>query len=387
MARGRATWKKYFEVKHLIAALFRGLEDHAPAISRLMRFYSHEGPHGDMTIIMDKNIPLNLDQPPYDEAYQALTMENVDGVEDKDLGRMVHLLAALTGPVTIHGHTSRAVDAGSGRMLGFDKVRARWGRSCHPMPSIKRPEETSQIAIPVPPFSNYYHMLIDFLLPHVVTCLAHKELFARGLIFCTNREFPAVDFFVDILNQEGIPASTKKLKPTDMLKAPQSFMTRIKASSTEHRYAYEEGMELLEPYLEKVTQNIPGHRLLYLKRGTTKLRKLRNADEVNDMMSAEGFHLAEFGWQDFKNQIAAFRHADLVVGTHGAGLSNIVWKKHGNLLEIFPRNARKTVYLNIAARRQWTYGYHFAGPEGHNQSFEVDVEALRQSVRQQREVT
>lgn len=171
----------------------------------------------------------------------------------------------------------------------------------------------------------------------------------------------------------------------DKLHAPASLLTRIKAASTEHRYAYEEGMEMLEPHLDQLAKKIPGRPLLYLKRGATKLRNMRNASEVHDMMASEGFQLAEFGWQDFAAQVAAFRHAQFVVGTHGAGLSNIVWKKHGSLLEIFPRNARKTVYLNIAARRQWSYSYHLAGPEGSNQSFDVDVDALRQLVRQQQD--
>ena len=385
MARGRATWKKYFEIKHLIAAFFRLLEDHAPAISRMMRFYSHEGPHQDMRLLEQETRCLTLDQPPYELAYQALCIDNVDGVEDPNLGRMVHIRSAITGPVAIHGHTNRAVDQHTGLILGFETTRVRWGRSCFPMPSINKPQATSKIAIPVPPFSNYYHMLIDFLLPHVLCCLGHKEQFSQGVVFCTNKEFPAVDFFVDILNSEGIPAATKSLRPMDKLHAPASLLTRIKAASTEHRYAYEEGMEMLEPHLDQLAKKIPGRPLLYLKRGATKLRNMRNASEVHDMMASEGFQLAEFGWQDFAAQVAAFRHAQFVVGTHGAGLSNIVWKKHGSLLEIFPRNARKTVYLNIAARRQWSYAHHLAGPEGSNQSFDVDVDALRQLVRQQQD--
>jgi capsular polysaccharide biosynthesis protein len=59
----------------------------------------------------------------------------------------------------------------------------------------------------------------------------------------------------------------------------------------------------------------------------------------------------------FDEQVRRFREADLVVGPHGAGLSNIVWTRDAELLEIFPCSWFNDCYARITRSLGFEYNY------------------------------
>lgn len=62
-------------------------------------------------------------------------------------------------------------------------------------------------------------------------------------------------------------------------------------------------------------------RRLYISRSDAKKRKVRNESELVEVLTAHGFEVCRLASMSLKEQIAAFRSAEIVVGQHGAGLT------------------------------------------------------------------
>jgi capsular polysaccharide biosynthesis protein len=66
----------------------------------------------------------------------------------------------------------------------------------------------------------------------------------------------------------------------------------------------------------------------------------------------------------FDEQIRLFEKADLIVGPHGAGLSNMIWSQDAELLEIFPYSEFNDCYARIARTLGFTYHYLHGKDDG-----------------------
>lgn len=86
--------------------------------------------------------------------------------------------------------------------------------------------------------------------------------------------------------------------------------------------------ELFKPYM------LSGKRRLYISR--SGLRKVLNEDDVIKTLLPYGFEIIKPEMLSFQEQIAIFSQAEVVIGPHGAGFSNIVFCDPGTkVLEIF----------------------------------------------------
>jgi hypothetical protein len=78
-----------------------------------------------------------------------------------------------------------------------------------------------------------------------------------------------------------------------------------------------------------------GNRRIYVARSDK--RKILNESKVMEILSKRGFEIIKSENLTLKNQILAFSQAEVVIGGHGAGLSNIVFCNPGTkVLEISP---------------------------------------------------
>lgn len=67
--------------------------------------------------------------------------------------------------------------------------------------------------------------------------------------------------------------------------------------------------------------------------------KLINNQEVIEYLKTRGFQSLQVSKLDFFEQIYLFNNADMIIGPHGAALSNIVFSKPGlKLVELIPKN-------------------------------------------------
>ena len=92
-------------------------------------------------------------------------------------------------------------------------------------------------------------------------------------------------------------------------------------------------------------------RLLFVSRGSTRLRRLDNEAELVAELIELGFEFFVPKAEDHRAQIEAFRSARIVVAVHGAALTNLLFCQPGTLVvELFPSNHVKSTYCWLAMR-------------------------------------
>ncbi|WP_231362276.1 MULTISPECIES: DUF563 domain-containing protein [unclassified Thioalkalivibrio] len=94
-------------------------------------------------------------------------------------------------------------------------------------------------------------------------------------------------------------------------------------------------------------------RLLYISRGDSPRRTVTNEAEVRDLVRRYGIEVLELSGMSVADQIDLFASARLVVATHGAGLTNLMWCQEGTtVIELLPDRHRNPCFRDICAQRQ-----------------------------------
>ena len=122
---------------------------------------------------------------------------------------------------------------------------------------------------------------------------------------------------------------------------------------------------------------------VYVSRADAAHRHTRNEAAVRELVEARGFTVIEPGRMNFEEQVRAFARARVIVGTHGAGLTNVIWAPPGALLlELMPEQLDDTGYRFLSAlaghRHHYLICRQFEHPHGTAfADIEVDVALLR----------
>ena len=69
----------------------------------------------------------------------------------------------------------------------------------------------------------------------------------------------------------------------------------------------------------------PTPKRIYITRRLATRRRLVNEDQIDSLLHQHGFIIAELETLSFVEQVRLFSQAEIVVGPHGAGLTNMVW--------------------------------------------------------------
>lgn len=106
---------------------------------------------------------------------------------------------------------------------------------------------------------------------------------------------------------------------------------------------------------------------VYISRKDSSIRAVQNEDELEDLLTARyGFEAYILSEMTPEQQIRAFASAAIVVGSHGAGLSNAVFMREGSiLLEIFPKSRIWPTFRAIASRAGLRYAAHVSATSEH----------------------
>tara|TARA_R100000027_G_scaffold61041_3_gene52145 strand:- start:9366 stop:10484 length:1119 start_codon:yes stop_codon:yes gene_type:complete len=82
-------------------------------------------------------------------------------------------------------------------------------------------------------------------------------------------------------------------------------------------------------------------RRLYIRRGQTTRRFVRNEEEIVSLLEDFGFVSIDPGAHSLKDQMGMFAEAEIVIGSHGAALANLLWCKPGTkVLELLPHHQK-----------------------------------------------
>ena len=176
---------------------------------------------------------------------------------------------------------------------------------------------------------NYYHWTLELL---AGAALLARHGLLKGLKVLVDRRTPLVEAS---LGAFGIDPSDIVILPADRaVSVEQLVFTSCFLSETPRTHpavaaAVGRGKEAWPAARE-------GGRRIFASRGSSTLRPLVNRAELDAAFSAEGFEVVDPGALSFEDQVRLFDEAAVVVGEHGANLTNLVYCRPDTLaLELF----------------------------------------------------
>jgi hypothetical protein len=105
---------------------------------------------------------------------------------------------------------------------------------------------------------------------------------------------------------------------------------------------------------------------IYISRRRAGRRRLKGEERLEERLQKRGFRILHLENISFDEQIRIFHDAEIVVATHGAGLSNIVWSEAPcKVVEIFPKNYILDCYAWLSFGLGLDYRYIVCAT-GHN---------------------
>ncbi len=123
-------------------------------------------------------------------------------------------------------------------------------------------------------------------------------------------------------------------------------------------------------------------RRLWVSRQDTKKRQIANEADLLPVLERHGFETVMPGQMPFQEQVRLFAGAEAIAGTHGAGLTNLLFAPEGTrVLEIFPENKLRNTYFLMSRSLGFPYRYLIAGPGGHRERYTVDPDALDRDLK------
>lgn len=124
------------------------------------------------------------------------------------------------------------------------------------------------------------------------------------------------------------------------------------------------------------------NRKLYVARTDTVARRMRNEAAIIEEVRRRGFEVITPGNLSLAEQISLFRGASMVVGAHGAGMTNIVFCEPGTIVyELVPAHYTNACFCNLAhicRLRYWADAFASEEPDGprYLSHWETDTESV-----------
>jgi hypothetical protein len=128
------------------------------------------------------------------------------------------------------------------------------------------------------------------------------------------------------------------------------------------------------------------YKRIYITRKDAFFRKITNEDEVEKYLTGLGFEIIQMSKLSFEEQIKVFTEAQIVVGPHGAGLTNIVFCQNAKILEMFSPSYVPTMYWMISNHVENEYYYILGEDEPGNthpewKDFKINMKVLEQTIK------
>ena len=120
-----------------------------------------------------------------------------------------------------------------------------------------------------------------------------------------------------------------------------------------------------------------GKSRIYISRGKASKRRLLHEEEVIKLLRDFNFTTVYAEDLTYAQQVQLFYNAKVVVGAHGAGLTNILFGRDLQVIELHPADLVRSHYFMICKALNFNYHYILGSPGNHKQDFKIDPEKLK----------
>jgi hypothetical protein len=235
---------------------------------------------------------------------------------------------------------------------------------------------TLEHAISLPfAWHNYYHFFLDAL-PQLLV------LEALGV----SRDIPVVvpeQFATTRFVTEFRQLSTLLDGRTFIVQKPGEYVRVLTTTYVAKDTSFSPALFRILDSLNHVSMAAAGPERIYLRRNPSGPRALANDLEITTIAERYGYVAVDTAKLSLREQIALFRGARLVVGIHGAGLTNIMFRRGNNLrlLEISPADLGSTHYRSLCTQLGHEYSRLSGGQLGPDRRFHLDPAQFERALR------
>jgi capsular polysaccharide biosynthesis protein len=194
--------------------------------------------------------------------------------------------------------------------------------------------------------SNYNHWLWDEL-PRLFSALPYLPSELRFIV-----ADDMTDAQRDSLHFLGIsPERCVRQSFHGQTKVERLWFATPLGHSDQASTAPDVAFRIRQAFLEKCGAHTSvGRRRFFISRAKAKYRRLLNENEIMLQISKYGFECVQAENLTFKQQVRLFSEAEVILGQHGAGLTNMLFAPlHCKILEIHGPEVTRCHYLMMAS--------------------------------------
>ena len=208
--------------------------------------------------------------------------------------------------------------------------------------------ELNMTASLIPRYANYYHWMID-----TVPKIRYLQIFENETDQNVTALIPsnAPPFVHQTLQLLGWPQSKNVVAEDKMYKVNNLIVPSFpERRPTDLRWVRR---NILSTFADE-KQKERSSKYIYVSRSHDIERRVTNEDELIDMLTKYGFNKYNLEDRSVKENAKLFRDADIVIGPHGAGLTDILFSDECVLVEFFGKKV-KHHYKNMAEKLDHKY--------------------------------
>lgn len=221
--------------------------------------------------------------------------------------------------------------------------------------------------------NNYYHTLIDNL-PRLLA-LHHPRLQDTEIQLLISRPLQDAEqyFLHKVLppNVRLVMVERHLLHLPDTLVLP-SFLSRQMSGFLPRAW-----LDFFRPRVLPNRERKKNQRIYISRRQSRVGRCIVNESELVAMLSTFGFKTVDLESLPIAAQIELFFDAELVVGAHGAGLTNLLFAEGATVIELHPASRVMPHFYFLCLALGHNYRFLCGNGAGRNDNFAVDIEAIR----------
>jgi capsular polysaccharide biosynthesis protein len=212
---------------------------------------------------------------------------------------------------------------------------------------------------------NYYHWVAQAV-PFLE--VSRQNLVSQGIsevTIVTGRTLPFHEESIRTIFNEFDRVTIVRLAADEFLAAEIGWFSNILSREAPHNVIYE---QLSAAARIKSVINVKRSsqaRRIYIARTDTKARKILNETDLISELERRGYEILTLSTMPWEKQIDAFSNASIIVGGHGAGLTNILFStEQAHLLELQQLSYANSCMMRLAQNAGLAYSALFFEDSG-----------------------
>lgn len=142
-----------------------------------------------------------------------------------------------------------------------------------------------------------------------------------------------------------------------------------------------------------ISQQDKSRRAIYVSRANAKMRRVLNEEELYPLFDELGIDVIQFESLPWTEQVKQLEGVSLIVGSHGAGLTNMLFMSPGSTVVEFrhPKSVVQNCYFSLASALGFDYYYYVGEPvdpsDPHTSDVVIDPDQIKKVLLKALEVT